>query len=180
MAKDNVVSQTENMRSAFSLDILEIVVATVAALVTWFGMRSFLHSLLPLPCGDAIDCGWTEEQAWQTLGLPLFSKFIIPLLLFNALAGVFLVRAIRRDVREFSVMGSLALVWPLISMLGIHFLFYIGMCVLPIGFALSIPATILSVEEKRDRLDWISLPLSFVSMVVCGMYLSELWRLYGD
>ena len=185
MAKDNLIPPTGNRRSAFSLNILEIVVATTVVFVTWFGLRSFLHSLLPFPCGAAvnnipIDCGWTEEQAWQTFGLPLVSKYVIPLVLFNALAGVFLVRVIRRDVRDFSLMGSSALAWSLLSILGIHFLFYFSVCVLPIGFALSIIATILSIEEKRDKLDWTSLPLSFVSMVVSGMYYAELLRLYGD
>src|SRR6185503_1601853 len=161
MAKDNLVPATDNKRSAFSLNKIEVAFAGVIALVTWFGLRSFLHSLVPFSCGSAInnipiDYDCTQEQVWQTLGLPVFSRFIIPLVLFNALAGVFLVRVIRRDVRDFSVVGSLALAWQLISMLGIHFLLYFGICVLPIGFALGIIATMLSVEERRDKLDWTS------------------------
>jgi hypothetical protein len=185
MTKDNLLPATNSKRSAFSLNRIEVASASIVALVTWFGLRSFLHSLLPFPCGSTInnvpvDCGWTQEQAWQTLGLPIFSRFIIPLVLVNALAAIFLIRAIRRDVRDFSVLGSLALAWPLISTLGIQFLFYLGFGILPIGFMLSIVATILSVEAKRDRLDWTSLPLSFISMVACGWYLSELISLYGD
>jgi hypothetical protein len=185
MVKDNLVPATDSKRSALSLNKTEAAFAGIVALVTWFGVLSFLHSLVPFSCGDTIsnipinyDCA--PQQLWQTLGLPLFSRFVIPLVLFNALAGVFLVRSFRRDVRDFSVLGSLALAWPLISTLAIHFLFYFGLCILPVGFALSIPATILSVEEKRDRLDWVSLPLSFISMVVCGWYLSQLVSLYGD
>ena len=185
MIEDNLVSPTNNRRSPFSLNVLEIAVASAVALITWFGLWNFLHSILPFPCGFAInnipiDCGWTAEQSWQTLGQPLFSKFAIPLILFNVLAGIFLVRVIRRDVRDFSILGSLAIAWSLASMLGIHFLFYFGTCILPIGFVISIVATILCVEEKRDRLDWTSLPLSVASMIVSGMYYAELWHLYGD
>jgi hypothetical protein len=185
IAENNPTIQTGNKRSPFSLNFPEIVFATVVALATWLGFRWFLQSILPFPCGSfanniPLDCGWTKEQAWQALGLPLFSKYAMLLVLINALAGIFLVRVIRRDIRDFSPMSSLALAWPLLSTLGIHLLAYFGMCVLPVGFVLSLIATIISVEEKRYQLDWTSLPISFASMVISGMYFSELLSLYGD
>ena len=173
----------QSQRSIFSLNSLEIATAIIAALATWFGLRSYLQSALPFPCGSSaidilIEC--TEKHAWQTLGQPLFLRYAIPLTIISTLATVFLVRIFQQDVKDISIVGSIALVWPLPSIIGIHFLAYLGLCILPIGFVFSIIATIMSVEEKRYKWDWLSLPISFVSMVLIGMYAGQLFALYGD
>ena len=183
---DTPISSTDKQRSPFTLSVLEITLAIIVGLAAWFGLRGYLQSALPFPCDSSINdltlnCGWTEEQAWQTLGYPLFSTYAIPLVLLLAMSGVFLVRSIRRDVRQFSVMGNLALSWPIFSVLGFFFLSVFSLIFLPIGLVLAIIATINSQElEKRYKWDWVSLPFSLAWLVVFGMFIGKLLNLYGD
>ncbi len=183
---DTPISSTDKQRSPFTLSVLEITLAIIVGLAAWFGLRGYLQSALPFPCDSSINdltlnCGWTEEQAWQTLGYPLFSTYAIPLVLLLAMSGVFLVRSIRRDVRQFSVMGNLALSWPIFSVLGFFFLSVFSLIFLPIGFVLAIIATINSQElEKGYKWDWFSLPFSLAWLVVFGMFIGKLLNLYGD
>ena len=184
-SKENLISLPDKPRSPFSVSVPEIVFAILVALVTWFGLRSFLQSARPYPCGSSvnnipIDCGWTEEQAWQTLGMPLFSKSVIPFVVCNTLAAVFLIRAIRRDAQGFSRLGRVALAWPLLSLPVIPVLFYSSACVSPIGFILGILATVTSARQRLNKLDWISLLITFMSMVACQMFFGELLTIYGD
>ena len=183
--KENHISLPDERRSPFSVSASEITFVIIAALLTWFGLRIYLHSLMPYPCtffidNVPVDCNWTREQAWQTLGIPLFSKYIIPFLVLNTAAAVSFVRIFRRDVRGVSRLGSVALAWPLVSFFGIHFLFYAGLCSLPVGFMVALVATVTSVVEKRFALDRISLPVSILNIIACGMYLNNLAAVYGD
>jgi hypothetical protein len=183
---DNPNSPTDNKRSPFTLSILEISLAIFVGLASWFGLRGFLQSALPFPCGSSvndltINCGWTAEQAWQTLGYPMFSTYAIPLVSLLAISSVFLVRSIRRDVRQFSVIGNLALSWPIFSFLGFFFLSVFSLIFLPIGFVLAILATINSQElDKRYKWDWVSLPFSLIWLVVFGMFIGKILNIYGD
>ena len=175
----------KNRRSLFTFTVVEIVSAILVSLVTLFGLNKYLQSILPFPCGGSvgnisIDCGWTREQAWNTLGRPLFETFAIPLTLSLALATVFLIRSIRHDVLHFSRMGNFALSWPLFSFLGLHYFYVFGLCILPIGLVVAILATIHSGEERNNKLDWISLLLCLVWIVICGLYFGGLWSAYGD
>jgi len=165
--------------------MVEIISAALVGMATWFGLSSYLQSALPFPCGNSIgdipiDCGWTGEQAWNTLGRPLFLNYAAPLSISLALATVFLIRSIKQDVLHFSRMGNFALSWPLFSFLGMHFFYVFGLCLLPIGLALAILATIDSEDEKRNKLDWISFPLSLAWIVISGIYFRGLWSAYGD
>ena len=79
MSEESILPHSDEIPSPFSVNALEIVFAIAVALATIFGLWSFLHSALPYPCGFSvgdvvIPCGWTEEEAWQQLGLPLFLK----------------------------------------------------------------------------------------------------------
>jgi hypothetical protein len=185
MSEESLLSPTYKLRSPFSVNAPEIVFAIVVALATIFGLWRFLHSALPYPCGftvgdNVIPCGWTEEEAWQQLGLPLFAKYVIPFVLLNLLSAVSLLRVIRKDLRGFSVLGSLALAWPMFSLLGIHFLGYFSCYIFPAGLIMGVIATFMSVQEQRNSLDWISLPVNLLSIIACIMYFAELLEVYGD
>jgi hypothetical protein len=172
-------------RSPFTLSVAEIIFAILVGIATWIGLHSYLQSALPFPCGNSIvnipsDCGWTRAQAWNTLGRPLFLTYAAPLSLSLALAVVFLIRSIKRDVLHFSIMGNFALSWPLFSFLGMHLLYVFGLCLLPIGLILSSLATIKSRDENRNNLDWISFPLSLAWIVISVLFFRALWSAYGD
>src|SRR5690349_5041268 len=61
----------------FSVSYIELGFSIFIGGATWLGLSKFLHSTRPYPCvdlgsGALIDCGWTKQQAWETLGKPLF------------------------------------------------------------------------------------------------------------
>jgi hypothetical protein len=185
ISEESVPPHTDELHSPFSVNASEIVFAIAVVLVTIFGLWSFLHTALPYSCGLTVDdvlmpCGWTKEEAWQLLGLPLFSKYVVPFVLLNAVAAVFLLRVIRKDRRGFSLLGSLALAWPMFCLLGIHFLGYFSIYCFPIGLIFGVIATFIPLSGQGKKLDWISLPINLLSMVSCFMYLAELLELYGD
>src|SRR5689334_2800586 len=112
ISKEDLDSPPVGLRSPFSVNVPEIVLAVVVALVTWQKIRD-----------------------------PLFSKYAVTFLLLNTLGAIFLVRTVRQDVGGFSRLGSVVLAWPLLSLLGIPVFFFVGTCVLPLGFLLGIYAT---------------------------------------
>ena len=185
MSENITVDLIDNKRSPFSLSILEIGCVVLVGVATWFGFRSSLHSTLPYPCGSSInnipiDCSWTEEQAWETLGYPLFSIYAIPLVLFLSISAVFLLRSIRQDVRHFSVFGNLALSYPIFSFLGFFLLSVFSQICLPGGLVFAILATIIFGTSKKNKWDWVSLPYNLIWLVVFGSFIDQFLNSYGD
>lgn len=174
-----------NKRSPFSLNALELGFAVLVGTATWFGLSDSLHSTLPFPCGSSInnipiDCGWTEMQAWETLGHPLFSTYAIPLTLFLAISAIFLVRSIRKDVRHFSIIANLAFSFPIFAFLGFFFLSVFSLPCLPVGLVLSITAMINSEKAKSYKWSWISLPFNLAWLVIFGLFIGQFLNSYGD
>ena len=185
MSEESILPLTDERQSPFSVNAPEIVFAISVISATIFGLWSFFHSALPYPCGSTIGdtvipCDWTEEEAWQQLGQRLFSKYVIPFVFLNGVAAVFLSRVLRRDLRGFSLLASLALAWPMFSLLGIHFLGYFSAYCFPVGLIFGAIATLIPHSGQRKKFDWISLPVNLLSIIVCGMYFAELLEMYGD
>jgi len=185
ISKYNPTNLKNNKRSPFSLSALELGFAVLVGLTTWFGLRYYLHSTLPFPCGSSansisINCGWTEKQAWDTLGYPLFSTYAIPLALFLAISGIFLIRSIRKNVDHFSSIGNMALSFPIFAFLGFFILSVFGLILLPIGLVLAILATIDSSTTKNYKWDWVSFPFNLAWLVIFGSFIGQFMNLYGD
>ena len=185
ISKDNSIILNKNERSPFWLNVFELGVAVAVGVATWFALSKSLHSTLPFPCGSSvndvsIDCGWTEKQAWETLGYPLFSTYVIPLVLFLAISSVFLVRSLRKTVGHFSTMGKLALSFPIFAFLSFSLLSVFSLPCLPLGLALSIVATINSVKTKNYKWDWVSLPFNLTWLVIFGAFIGQFLNSYGD
>ena len=183
--KDNPIVLKNSERSPFSLNALELGFAVLVGVATWFWLNNSLHSTLPFPCGSSangvsIDCGWTEQQAWETLGYPIFSTYAIPLVLFLTFSGIFFVRSIRKDVRHFSAIGNLAFSYPIFSFLGFFILSVFSLPCLPIGLVLAIIALINSGETKNYKWDWASLPYNLAWLVIFGLFIGQVLDSYGD
>ena len=183
--KNNPISSNKNKRLPFFLNGLELGFSILVGMATWFWLRCSLHSTLPFPCsssvnGVLIDCGWTEKQAWETLGYPLFSTYAVPLALFLAFSGVFLLRSIRKNVRRFSTLGNLALSFPIFAILGFFLLSVFSLPFQPIGLALAILATINSGMSKKHKWDWVSLPFNMAWLVIFVLFITQFLNSYGD
>jgi hypothetical protein len=183
--KDNQTILKNDEQSLFSLNALELGFAVLGGIATWFWLSNTLHSTLPFPCdssvnGISIECGWTKEQAWEALGRPLFSTYVIPLVLFLAISSIFLVRSIRKEVRHFSTIANLAFSYPIFSFLGFFILSVFSLPCLPIGLVLAIIAAINSGKTKNYKMDWISLPFNLAWLVIFGLFISQFLDTYGD
>lgn len=166
----------------FSISAVELGCSILVGGATWLGLSKFLHSAVPYSCGRGIltNCGQTEQQLWETLGKPLFSTYAIPLVLFMAISGIFIIRCIRKDVRHFSTLGNLAFSFPIFAFLGFFLLSFVGLSCLPLGLLLSVLATIYSMQEKNYRWTWISLPFNLAWFLIFGSFIGRLLYLYGD
>jgi len=183
--KDNPIVLDENERPPYSLNALELGLVVIVGVATWFGFSRFLHSSLPFPCGSSvngmlIDCGWTEKQAWESLGYPLFSTYSIPLVMFLTVSSVFLLRSIRKDVYHFSTTGNLAFSFSIFSFIGFLLLNVFGLVLLPVGLVLAIIATINSKRTRSYRWDWVSLPFNLIWLVTFGSFVAQFLNSYGD
>jgi hypothetical protein len=179
------LSSHDQKRSPFSLNGLEVISVIVVSTAAWFALRWLLQNTLPSPCGSAvnevpIDCGWTAEQAWQSLGLPLYSTYLFPLVSLLAISAVFLVRSIRQDVLHFSVFGSLALAWPIIIFIAFFLLSVFSLYCFPVGLILAIIALIEFGETKENKWDWVAFPFSLIWLVVFGGFVGVFLSIYGD
>jgi hypothetical protein len=175
------MESTDINRSPFTISIIEIVLAILVGLVTWFGLRKYIQSTLPFPCtSSSVDYISSEEYSWQFLGYPLFSTYALPLIFFLTISTIFLVRAIRRNDLHFSVIGNLALSWPIFSFLGFLLFNTFSLVFFPIGLALSIIAMMDSVMTKRLKWDWLSIPFNLAWLVVFGSFVGRFLSLYGD
>lgn len=185
ISKDNLITSSKNERLPFSLNGLELGFSILIGMATWFWLRNSLHSTLPFPCGSSVngvltDCGWTEKQAWETLGYPLFSTYAIPLALFLAISGFFLIRSIRKNVHPFSIIGNLSLSFPIFAFLGFFLLSVFSLPFQPIGLALAILATINSGMSKNHKWDWVSLLFNLSWLVIFGLFIGQFLNSYGD
>ena len=185
ISKDNPVYLNDKKHLPFSLNAVELGFSILVGGATWFGLSKFLHSTLPYPCGSSVngiptDCYWTEQQAWETLGKSLFASYVIPLVLFVAISGIFLIRSVRKDVRHFSTIGNLAFSFPIIAILSFIILSVFSLYCLPIGLVLSIMAMIKSGKEKKYKWDWVSLPFNIAWLIVFGLLIGQFLNLYGD
>jgi hypothetical protein len=185
LTKGNPVTLNKKERSPFLLSMFELGILCLVGTATWFGLRNFLHSTLPFPCGSSVNgvsigCGWTEQQAWETLGNPLFSTYAIPLGLLTAISSIFLIRSVRMDVHHFSIIGNLAFSFPIFAFLGFFFLSVFSLPCMPVGLALSIMAVIISGKAKSAKWDWISLPFNLVWLVIFGRFIGQFLNSYGD
>jgi hypothetical protein len=176
-----------NKRPLFKLNATETGIAIASGIIAWFIIRNILQSTLPYPCGSEvgetlIDCGWTYTQSWEELGSKIFNIYAVPIIIFISASVIFLVRLTRKETSYFSALGNLSMAWPLPSFLIMHFPI-LGLYCLPIGFILAIIATILSAEseeEKKYKLDWVTLPFNLLWLVVSSSYFSAFWNAYGD
>jgi hypothetical protein len=185
ISKDNPVYLNDNKHSPLSLSAVELGFSILVGVATWFGLSKFLHSTLPYPCGSSgngvpIDCGWTQQQAWETLGNPLFSVYAVPLVLFIATSGIFMIRSVRKDVHHFSMIGNLAFSFPIFAFLSFVFLSVFSLYCLPIGLALSILAMINSGKAKKYKWAWVSLPFNLAWLIIFGSFISQFLNSYGD
>lgn len=185
LSKDNPIFLKNNERLPFSLSALELGFSVLIGVATWFGLSNSLHSMLPFPCGSSmngvsIGCGWTKQQAWETLGYPLFSTYAIPLVLFLAISAMFLVRSIRKNDRHFSTIGNLAISFPIFAFLGFFLLSVFSLIFLPVGLVLAITATINSGMTKNYKLDWVSLPCNLTWLVIFGLFIGQFLNSYGE
>ena len=175
----------DTILSALLLSKSEVLVASLTGIATWLGFRSSLSGTLPYPCGTAINgelipCGWTYGESWTQRGHSLFSTFSVPIVIILAMSAVFLLRAIRKDERYFSILGNLAVAWPLISFpLANLFSFYSGYC-LPIGVGIALIAGLKSLNTKRNSADWIALLFSVAWLLFLLIYMDQWWNRYGD
>lgn len=182
---DRPLMMFDNKRSPLALNAIEIGFAVFVGIGAWLGLNVFLHSVLPFPCGSSvndipINCGWTEEQAWETLGSPLFSTYAVPFVLFLAISAIFFVRSIRKDVYGFSAIGNLALSFPIFGFLGFYLFSVFSLFFLPVGIALAIVATINSAITKNHKWDWVSLPFNMIWLVIFGLFICQFLNSYGD
>ena len=185
ISKDNLITSSKNERLPFFLNGLELGFSILVGVATWFWLRNSLHSTLPFPCGSSVngvltDCGWTEKQAWETLGYHLFSTYAIPLALFLAIFGFFLIRSIRKNVHPFSIIGNLSLSFPIFAFLGFFLLSVFSLPFQPIGLALAILATISSGISKNHKWDWVSLLFNLSWLVIFGLFIAQFLNSYGD
>jgi hypothetical protein len=187
MSKDIQSSLNNNPKASFSLSSMELRFSLLVGVATALGLISFINSELPLSCGpdisySSINCDytWTPQLAWELRGRPLFLTYIIPYVLSLAISGIFLLRSIRRDVRQFSMIANLAFSFPALAFIGLLFHSIVSWYFSVLGVVLAILAAFNTVRSQDRERDWLSLPFNLVWIVIFQMFVFHYLRLYSD
>jgi hypothetical protein len=181
ISQDQLAHLKDRERGSFSLNNVEKGIFFVVGVAAGFALWSFLHSSFPASCGpyrDDHDC--SPQQIWDAFGKPLFLVYGLPFVLSGAISGVFLLRSIRRDVRQFSMIANLAFSIPMLAFIGLMFYSILTWCFLGLGPVLALLATVYSGKPNRHKWDWVSLPFNLIWIVIFVLFLFQYLSVYGD
>lgn len=187
LSKDIQSSLNNNPKASFSLSSVELGFSIPIGVTTALVLRSFIYSQLPETCGPEIDYSyincdytWTHQLAWELRGRTLFLIFVIPFVLSLAISGIFLLRSIRRDVRQFSMIANLAFSFPALHFIGflfeVNFKWYFNL----LGLVLACLAVLNSARFQGRERDSLSLALNLVWIVILFLFAVLYTGLYGD
>lgn len=186
MSKGILSSLNNNPKASFSLSSVELGFSILVGVATALALRSFIYSELPDTCGPDIDYSyigcdytWTPQLAWELRGRPLFLTYVIPYMLCLAISSIFLLRSIRRDVRQFSMIANLAFSFPALAFIS-SFLFYsnVSWYFSVLGLVLAMFAALNSVRSQGRERDWLSLPFNLVWIVIFILFFFHYFSLY--
>ena len=177
MSKDIQLPLKNNPKAPFSLSSVELGFSILAGVATALALRSFIYSQDPLECGPRL-VGCDDRQIWEMLGRPFFWKFVIPFMLAVGISSIFLLRSIRRDFRQFSMIANLAFAFPAFAFIGIPLNSNVTCGLSLLGLVLGMLAGLNSaISQGRER-DWLSLAFNFVWIVIIILFVFEYLRLY--
>ena len=149
-------------------DILDWIIAVIAGIVTWLGLRFNFWHTPPFTYEVISDLTLPARQEF-------FSTFVWPAIILLSPSSVFLIRSIRGKSNHFTPLGQIALAWPVASflLLNIHPMF--GLCILPFGIVMSISSAI-AYKDRRNN----ALPIMWSVIWLCfgALYFYRLLVLY--
>ena len=186
MSKDILSSLNNNPKASFSLSSVELGFSMLVGVAIAWALRSLIYSELPETCGPDIDIAyigcdytWTPQLAWELRGRPLFLTYVIPYVLCLTISGIFLLRSIRRDVRQFSMIANLAFSFPALGFIGLMFHNIVSCYFSLLGLVLAVFAALNSARFQGRERDWLSLPFNLVWIVIFIFFVFHYFSLYS-
>jgi len=167
----------EAERSPFSINLVEVLVAIVTAIIIWFGLHASIFSFWPvgfdpnLPLPD-----WVVGKR-----AILFSEWAIPIIIVLTLSSIFLVHGIQnQNIKYFSRLDHFVLAWPLVLFPSITILYTFSLFCFPIGLMLSL-ISIIDLFQSRKYLGSAFVIIWIVGCtILAGYYFGRIDYLFGD
>ena len=169
----------EKQRSAFSINIVELLIAVGFIILVRISLHAALWSSYPvgydlilrLPLSDFIKTGREE----------IFRTWVLPISIIIALSSIFLVRGIaNQDIQSFSRLSHFALASPLLVFSSITYLYFIGLYCLPIGLVLSFLSIVESIKSQKWWGSILAVVWNVACVIVAGYYFGHIDYVFGD
>ncbi len=163
-------------RSPISLDVIEILAAVAAGVLTALYLPGSLRDIVPFPYqpyqhGEPVPEWFTDDIQWvvRTYTLPIVATVMV--------AAIALVRVIRDDVGYVSRLGHLAMTVRLVSppMIG-----PVSCLAFFVGITLAIVANLQAKRKPQYRGNYLALVYFAVWLIIDLLFTLDIYRLTSD
>jgi hypothetical protein len=164
-------------RSLFSLNKLEIFVATITIVVTWVGLHAVISSFGPV--GFPLEVPLPSEVVRKRE--LFFNTWVAPIAFILAFSSIFLVRGIQnQNIQGFSRFSYFVSAWPLVLFPSVTVLYFFSLYCFPFGLILPVLSIFESFRSRRWRGGVFAIVWIVCCTIIAWYYFERIDYLFGD